>query len=72
MAEEVVARADVVDAQAVGAGVAFADVALEQRRVVDDRVATPVLEPALGHGLPARLTTARWLHSEASHGPVAA
>ncbi len=62
MAEEIVPGVNVVDAQAVGAGETLADVALEQRRVVDDRVATPVFEPALGHGLPTRLTTARWLH----------
>jgi hypothetical protein len=44
VAEEVVARVDVVDAQAVGAGVALTDVALQERGVVNDRIATAVLE----------------------------
>src|SRR3990172_3874771 len=63
VADEVVARVDVVDTQAVRAGIALADVALQEVAVVDDGVAPAVLEPAFRHGLPAGLAVARWLHT---------
>jgi hypothetical protein len=62
VAEKIVARVDVVNPEAVGARVALADVALQERGVVDERFAAAIGEAALGHGLPTRLTTARWLH----------
>ena len=65
VADEVVPRADVVDAQAIGARVPLANVALEHVGVVNDVVALAVLEATLGDGLPTRLTTAWWLHRRA-------
>src|SRR5689334_9629953 len=48
VAEEVVRREDVVHLQALGAGVAFADVALQERVVVDDPAALAVIEQGSG------------------------
>ena len=55
VAEKVVARDDVVHAQALGAGEALADVALQQVPVVDDVLAATVLEPCRRDGFLARL-----------------
>jgi hypothetical protein len=62
VAEEVVPRVDVVDPQALRTRIALADVTLQQGVIVDDGFASTVLEPALGHRLPARLATTGGLH----------
>src|SRR6185503_1159267 len=59
VAEEVVARKDVVDLEAVGAGVALADVTLEEGLVADDRPALPVPQERLRGGSAARLARGR-------------
>src|SRR5438093_10797383 len=62
VAEEVVAREDVIDLQALRAGVALADVALQERVVVDDTAALAVVEQGPGGASPARLAGGRWRH----------
>ena len=63
VAEEVVSGKDVINAQALGAGEPLADVALEQRLIVDDPVvALAVDETGLRDRLTARLATARRFH----------
>src|SRR6187397_1599677 len=48
--EEVVAAEDVVDLEAIRAGVTLADVALQERLVVDDRRPLPVVQEGLAGG----------------------
>src|SRR5260221_12498787 len=61
--QEVVPGEDVIDAQALGAGVPLTDVALEQRLVVDERVVAPTVdEKGFGDRLTARLATGRRFH----------
>jgi hypothetical protein len=55
MTKKVVAREDVVHLEAIGAGVALADVALEKTLAVDDTPALAVGEAALRRGLAAGL-----------------
>src|SRR5260221_1508598 len=62
VAEEVEAREEVVDTQAVGAGVALADVTLEQALVVDEGRSLAVHQTGFTHRLPAGLTTAWRFH----------
>jgi len=62
VAEEVVAGEDVVHAQAFGTGKALAHVALKQVPVVDDVLASSVLEPVRRDGHLARLAADRWFH----------
>src|SRR5690349_15961432 len=62
VAEKIVAREDVVHAEAVGARVALADVALEEAVVVHDGAALLVLKELLRRGAAARLAAARHLH----------
>src|SRR5262245_20814330 len=66
MAEEVVAREDVVDPEALGAGEAFGDVALQEAFVSDVRRPPPVVERALRGGLEARLAGHGRLHPNTS------
>ena len=61
VAEKVVAREDVVDLQAVRAGIAFAYVALEKTLSVDELGASAVVEKTRRGGAPARLTCGRGL-----------
>ena len=53
--QEVVPRKDVVDLQAVRAGVALADVALEERIVANDGGSPSVTQECLRRGAAARL-----------------
>jgi hypothetical protein len=69
VAEEVVARADLVDAEALGAGVALADVALQERVIVDNLVPPAVLESALCDGSPTGLTAGGGLHERTAAPP---
>ena len=62
MTEKIVAGEDVVHPEAVGAGVALADVALEETIVAHDRAALLILKELLRRGAAARLATARQLH----------
>ena len=55
VAEEVVAGEDVVDLQAVRAGVALADVALEKRIVANDGSSPSINQETLRRGAAARL-----------------
>jgi hypothetical protein len=55
VAEEVVAGEDVVDLQAVRAGVALADVALEERIVANDGSSPSITQETLRRGAAARL-----------------
>src|SRR2546430_13198181 len=55
VAEEVVCRQDVVDLETLGAGVALADVALQEVVVVDEATAFPVIEERSGGGSTAGL-----------------
>ena len=72
MTQEVISREDVVDAQALGARKALADVALEQRLVVDLGAALAVDEPRFRDRLAAGLATDRRFHGslDASDGPL--
>ena len=63
--EEVVAREQVVDTQAIGAGVALADVTLEQTLVVDEGRSLAVRQAAFGRRLPAGLAKAGGFHATA-------
>jgi len=60
--EEIVAGVDVVDPEAVGARETLADVALEERFVLDDVLPAPVKETAFVDRPPAGLATTWWLH----------
>src|SRR6185295_15071682 len=62
VAEEVVARQDVVDLQALGAGIALADVALQERVVVDDPRSLAVIEQRSARRSTARLACGWWCH----------
>src|SRR5258708_29501617 len=62
--EKVVARDDVIDLQALCAGEAFADVALEQALVVDDVGTAVVAEHALGGDPAAGLAVSRRFHND--------
>src|SRR5262249_18142430 len=68
MAEEVVAREDVVDPEALGAGEALADVALQEALVSDVRRPPSVAERALRGGLEAGLAGRGRLHPNTSPG----
>ena len=72
VAEEVVARDDVVHAQALGAGEALAHVALQQVTVVDDVLAATVLEPVRADVLLARLAADRRFHRRGNEAPALA
>src|SRR5258707_15770143 len=63
VAEEVVAGEDVVDLQAVRAGVALADVALEERVVANDGGSPSITQESLRRGAAARLA-GRVVHRE--------
>jgi hypothetical protein len=62
VADEIVTGADVVDAKAVGARVALADVALQKSVVVNDALSPSVLQTALGDRLPAGLASTGRFH----------
>ncbi len=64
VAQEVIAREDVVDLEAVGAGIALAYVALQEGRVANRLLALAVGEASLGGGAPAGLAGTRGLHQE--------
>src|SRR5262245_38440197 len=68
VAEEVVAGEDVVDLEAVRAGIALADVALQEAVVVDDTGALAVVEQADALGPAARLAGGRWCHPPRTPG----
>jgi hypothetical protein len=63
MAEEVVARQDVVDLEAVATGKTLADVALQEGVMADELLALPIAEHAIVRGTAARLTVERSRHS---------
>ena len=58
--EEVVTGEDVVHTEAVGADEALADVALQERLVVNDLCALAVAEQTFAYGTVARLTRGGW------------
>src|SRR5207245_2189811 len=62
VAEEIVGGEDVVDLEAVCAGVALAYVALEERVVVDHSTALAVIQSGGGGGLATGLAVGRWRH----------
>ena len=62
VAQEVVARNDVVDLEALGAGIALAYVALQEAFALHDRAALLVDETALADGLAAGLARGGGLH----------
>lgn len=67
--QEVVAGVDVVDPEAVGTRETLADVALEQRFVLDEVPPAAVAETAFVDRLPAGLTTTWWLHGLGTRPP---
>ena len=69
MAEKVVAGKDVIDLEAVRAGIALADVALEETLAVHEVGPSPVAEESGCGGAPARLAGGgRVFHSVRSRG----
>src|SRR5438477_5083100 len=66
--EEVVPREDVVDLQAFRARETLADVALQERVVVDDAAAFPVIEQGAAGDSTARLAGGRWRHPPRTSG----
>src|SRR2546428_6386043 len=70
VAEEVVSRQDVVDLETLRAGIALADVALQEVVVVDDAGAFAVIEERSSGGSAAGLAGGRWRHPPlTSRGP---
>ena len=58
--EEIVTGENVVHTQAVGADEALADVALQERLIVNDLCAFAVAEQTFAYGTVARLTHGGW------------
>ena len=68
VAEEVVPRQDVVDLETFRAGIALADVALQEVVVVDEAAAFAVIEERSGGGSTAGLAGGRWRHPPLTSG----